>query len=122
MMSGDPRQFGRQAEELAKTYLMDMGLEFIDSNFHSRYGEIDLIMKEDDILVFVEIKFRGEKSYGNIVESINRAKQRKIVQTSRIYLQKNKIADRMLCRFDVVFISGRESGGINWIKDAFRIS
>ena len=84
--------------------------------YRSRFGEIDLIMKDKETVVFIEVRSRQYAAFGTGIDSIDRNKQRKIVQSAICYLQKNRLLDNTDCRFDVIGIS---PGNIEWIKDAF---
>lgn len=102
-------------EKIACDYLKSQGLKLITTNYHSRYGEIDLIMQDKEVLVFVEVRYRKSSSFGGAAMSITPAKQRKITLTALQFLQKNNKTSH-LCRFDVVAISNQQT---NWIKSAF---
>lgn len=128
---------GGSAEEIAKQYLLQCGLLFICSNFYSRFGEIDLIFKDERTLVFVEVRYRKNSRYGSTFETIDRHKQSKIIKTAEYYLHKNRITESINCRFDVIGIEPmgkktmktqsmlttqknlQEHLSINWIKNAF---
>ncbi len=106
---------GNLNEEIACQYLVSRGLKLVTKNFHSRFGEIDLIMMEGNTLVFVEVRFRRSTHYGGAAVSVTPEKQRRISLTASHYLQKTNQTDRW-CRFDVVAIS---KDNTNWIKSAF---
>jgi len=90
-------------------------LRLVTRNYRSRFGEIDLIMQEGAILVFVEVRKRGSKNFGGAAASIDTRKQTKIVSTAQHYLSTLKRIPP--CRFDVVLIStGNE---LEWLKNAF---
>ncbi len=88
-------------------------------NYRSRWGEIDLIMTEDDTLVFVEVRQRSGSGFGTAVESVDRRKQRRITATAASFLQSRPALAGRQARFDVVGIDG--DGGIQWVRDAFRV-
>lgn len=112
-------QTGKEAEQIALTYLRQHGLVEIERNFNTRYGEIDLVMLDDRTTVFVEVRARKHTNYMAAVESIDKKKVQKIILASRIFLQKSK-SNTDLYRFDVVTLSGSmRSPRINWIKNAF---
>lgn len=111
----DKRATGDKHEAIALKYLQSQGLALVDSNYHSRHGEIDLIMRDNETLVFVEVRYRKTNNYGGAVLSITPAKQRKIALTALQYLQKHKKTESP-CRFDAVAISEVET---QWIKAAF---
>lgn len=97
------------------------GLEFCDSNFQCKTGEIDLIMKDQDMLVFVEVRYRAGSDHGTPVATVTAGKQRKLIRTASFFLQQ-QFGDRWpACRFDVVGISGDLDGvpQIEWIPSAF---
>ncbi len=107
---------GQKYENEAKHYLEQQGLSFISQNFHSRYGEIDLIFVDPstEMLVFVEVRFRKTNSHGGAAVSITKQKQQKIKKTALFYLAQRKIEPQI--RFDVIAIDGED---INWIQSAF---
>lgn len=112
---------GNQAEALACQHLADSGLSLIQRNFQSKTGEIDLIMKDREALVFVEVRYRADSDRGSPLETVTTGKQRKLIRTASYYLQ-HHFGDRWpACRFDVVGISGdlANSPDIQWIQGAF---
>ena len=111
---------GDDAESLACSYLQKQGLRLIERNFHSRRGEIDLIMQQDTTLVFIEVRLRANDRYGSAAESITPQKQRRIIAAAQHYLQNNPSS--LACRFDAVAISGKTDPSINWIPNAFQIN
>lgn len=113
------REIGFKYEKIAKKYLILRGLVFVEKNFSSRYGEIDLIFKDfenDETLVFVEVKYRKNNSFGKAVEMVTQEKQKKILATSQIYILKNKWNSGV--RYDIIGIDSF-SNDIEWIKNAF---
>jgi len=109
---------GQVAEQLACDYLIKNGLRLIDKNFHSRYGEIDLIMQHQNALVFIEVRYRKNQNYGGAKESVTLAKQKKIQKTALSYMQKQ--GREYNARFDVIAMSGENQNlSIEWIKNAF---
>ena len=110
---------GRQAERSARRHLKVQGLNFIEANFSSRVGEIDLIMKDVNTLVFVEVRYRKNLKFGSPLETITPNKQRKIRLTAERYLAKHRLQNAD-CRFDTVGLSGNLAAPtIDWIKNAF---
>ena len=71
------RLIGIDGEKAAEKYLKDKNYKIIDTNFRTRFGEVDIIAKDGEFIVFVEVKTRGEKSFGNPMEAVNYDKQRK---------------------------------------------
>lgn len=115
------REIGDAAEKVALSYLQSKGLMLIEKNFHTKMGEIDLIMKDGDELVFVEVRMRNNTHYGDGAATVDTRKQRKICLTALAYLQRKKL-DEHFCRFDVVSIqhqSAPDNSQVNWIKHAF---
>jgi len=82
------------------------------------YGEIDIIALDNDILVFVEVKFRKSKNFGTAESMVSISKQQKIINTAHVFLQQNESYANYECRFDVVAINNSE---LNWINSAFFI-
>jgi len=113
------KQIGYAVERQARTYLTDQGLRWITSNYTCRWGEIDLIMRDKEYWVFVEVRARVSDEYGGALGSITREKQRKILKTATHYLTINKLYDKCPVRIDVIAVQGSESK-IEWIKDAFQ--
>lgn len=111
-------RIGKKAEKLAEKHLQKNGLKLIERNFYSRMGEIDLIMQDGEVLVFVEVRSRKSRTYGGSLASITVQKQQKIIKTAYNYLQKKQLFDKHPFRFDVVGIDG-ESSQIQWLKHAF---
>ncbi len=112
------RQVGRQWEKRAESFLRRHGLTVIDRNVHSRWGEIDLIMRDGDQLVFVEVRYRTSPNYGSAADSVTFAKQQRLMKSAEYYLQRHRHSANP-CRFDVVSIQGGRKPEIQWIKNAF---
>jgi putative endonuclease len=111
---------GQLAEKQACKYLQQQGLHLLESNYRTRVGEIDLIMQDNDVIVFIEVRLRNNARFANSIESVDHYKQRKIVTTAMLYLAKNKLQDKVNCRFDVIGISYQQTNAeLEWIQDAF---
>jgi putative endonuclease len=109
------RAAGERAERLAADHLVRHGLKLLERNFRCRGGEVDLVMRDREHLVFVEVRMRSNPLFGSAVETVNGHKQRRVITAARYYLARHpSIAP---CRFDVVGIDG--TGRIDWIRDAF---
>ena len=108
---------GDQAEALAAAYLERQGLQVVERNYRCRQGEIDLIMRDNDTLVFVEVRLRTNPRFGSAAESITQQKQGKILQAARHYLAGQRKLPQ--CRFDAVLLGGLGGGAIEWLKNAF---
>jgi putative endonuclease len=111
---------GVKAEQIALEYLESMGLQLVERNFRSPYGEIDLILRDKEMLVFAEVRYRDTDRYGDGADSITLSKRNRIIRTAKHFLATRK-QDDCICRFDVVSASNSGDSGmqINWIKDAF---
>ncbi|SFK30899.1 YraN family protein [Methylophaga sulfidovorans] len=116
------REKGQQIEKQVSSYLQKHGMRLIQQNYHCRGGEIDLIMKEKDTLVFVEVRFRKNARFGSALESVNSQKQTKIIHTAQHYIQTTSPPYEHY-RFDVVAVTPADSSiQIEWIKNAFQLS
>ena len=117
----DTGSVGRQAEAFALSHLKAHGLTEIATNFRCRMGEIDLVMKDGDCLVFAEVRFRRENRFSSAAGSVDRHKQRKIVRTAAAFLGRYPKYSKCSVRFDVI---GLDQAGdetiLIWIRDAFR--
>jgi putative endonuclease len=111
---------GQQGERTAERYLLEQGLRLVTRNYRCQSGEIDLIMRDGDTLVFVEVRQRKSSDYGSPLETVSVAKQRKILSASQHYLQSEKISSRQAMRFDVVgVIHDGKQARIDWVRNAF---
>lgn len=113
-----PKKTGDDAERLACGYLQQQGLKLIERNYHTRRGEVDLIMQHDVTLVFIEVRLRSNQRFGSAAESITSRKQGRIISAAQYYLQQQPTA--LACRFDVVTINGETPPSIEWIPNAFQ--
>lgn len=107
---------GDKAEEFALTHLKKHQLTLVQQNYRCKVGEIDLVMKDGDTLVFVEVRYRKNAQYGSALDSVNLSKQGKITKAAQYFLQKKHYPSDQNARFDVVGITGNET---QWIKNAF---
>jgi putative endonuclease len=107
---------GEMAEEAAADFLTDRGLRLLERNYRCRFGEIDLIMGDGSTLVFIEVRYRRNKSFGGAVESITHAKREKLLRTARHYMAAKK--EFPACRFDAVLLNG-DTQELEWIENAF---
>ncbi len=111
---------GQQLEQIACDYLVSQGLTCLERNYHCRTGEVDLIMRQDETLVFVEVRYRKQNAYGSGATTVTRAKQRKLMSAARFYLHCKNLTHRVHSRFDVVSLaSDPAKPDIDWIKSAF---
>lgn len=107
---------GLAAEKIAATFLQNKGLKLVAQNYHCRFGEIDLIMKDASTLVFVEVRLRSNHQFGGAGASITLQKQKKLIATAQYYLQANNNID---CRFDAVLMNKADLNHVEWIRNAF---
>ena len=109
------RKKGFEYESKASDFLVKQGLSIIERNFYSKVGEVDIIAKDRETIVFVEVKYRKNDDFGRPEESVNKKKIKKIKDTAFIYLQINNLYKSNI-RFDVISILGEE---ITWLRAAF---
>ena len=114
------RELGRTGEDIACEHLRNKGYVIVERGFRLFRGEIDVVARDDDTLVFVEVKTRADESYGRPEESVTPAKQRRIRRIAQGYLVKNSQSE-VPCRFDVVAIlfRGPDDCRIEHFVDAF---
>lgn len=101
-MSGYKKEQGKYGEELASAFLKKLGYEIIVKNYLIRGGEIDLIARDGETTVIVEVKLRGNNEYGPAVESVTHSKLRALIKTSKFYALEKKINGGL--RIDLVAI------------------
>lgn len=111
---------GYKGEQIACRFLKKCGYEIIDKNYRCRFGEIDIIAVENNVLCFIEVKSRKNTDYGLPEEYVDKRKQEKLITTSYLYTiaKKSNIADR---RFDVVSVN-LENLECSVIKNAFEVN
>jgi putative endonuclease len=116
------RQRGAAAEGLAADYLESRGLALLARNLGCKAGEIDLVCRDGDVLVMVEVRQRCNRDFGGALASVTRRKQRKIIRAAGFLLQRNATWRGFLLRFDVIGVQGLPDRAPEfvWIKDAFR--
>jgi len=112
---------GRHWENFASKHLARNGLEIVERNFACRFGEIDLIARDGDSIVIVEVRARSTSRFGSALESVNWHKQERILKTARYFLMRNPEWSGWPLRIDVIAIDGIESATprLNWVKSAF---
>ncbi|MDP0435916.1 YraN family protein [Enterobacter hormaechei] len=111
------KQTGDAWDLKARRWLEGKGLRFVAANVRGRGGEIDLIMKDGQTIVFVEVRYRQSSRFGGAASSVTLAKQQKLLQTAHLWLARhNGSFDTVDCRFDVVAFTGN---AIDWLKNAF---
>ena len=116
MYKKNNRRTGTGYERKAGAYLESLGYKIVTYNYRCRLGEIDLIAKEGETLVFVEVKYRRDDKMGNPKEAVDRKKQKKISMTASYYLMRECGRMDIPCRFDVAAVLGEQ---IEVVKNAF---
>ena len=117
----DRRTRGARIEALARDFLQQHGLEPVAANASYRGGELDLVMRDDDALVFIEVRYRRSASFGGGAASVDASKCRKLVHAASRFLAAHREFARAPCRFDVIDASGDpEAPTFDWLRDAFR--
>ncbi|MBF6616696.1 MAG: YraN family protein [Candidimonas sp.] len=120
-MLSPTQRTGRDGESRASDHLQQQGLTIIARNLLGKTGEIDLVARDGEVLVFIEVRHRFHPAYGGAAASVNREKQLRLIRTAQLFLP--RLVQRYFrgrtpaCRFDVI---GIEPQGLVWIKDAFR--
>ena len=102
-------KLGAQGETIAAAHLEAQGMRIVDRNFHTRYGEVDLIAEQGDAIVFVEVKTRRTRAYGTPEESVTPRKRERLLKTAQTYLQEHGL-DQRAWRIDVVAITLQANG------------
>lgn len=118
-----PKQtIGNQAENLAKQFLKSKGLVLVKAQFRCKMGEIDLIMKHQNELIFIEVRYRENAHYGTPFETITYAKRQRLIRTASYFQLCNPWTEHFSSRFDVISISGEQlNPKITWIPNAFGV-
>lgn len=116
------KEKGEFYEQLAADYLEEAGLALVERNYRCRAGEIDIIGTQDEHLVFVEVRYRSNSSFGTAAASVDWRKQQKIIRAARVFLQHKRAYASRPCRFDVIAISPSQAESqvtVQWLKSAF---
>lgn len=113
------RATGPRAEALAAEFLARHGLTIVARNFRTRYGEIDVIARDGDTLVFVEVRIRRSSRYGGAVESITAAKQSRLVAAAQCYLA--GLREAPPCRFDAILMRRLDAATFDWRRDVVHV-
>ena len=112
------QKIGLLAEQHACDYLIAQGLRWVISNYRCRLGEIDLIMRDNNTLVFVEVRARVSNAFGGAIASVTHSKRQKLIKTASLYLLANHLQEKQAIRFDVLALQGQPPE-ITWIQNAF---
>lgn len=106
---------GARAEALAAEFLIRRGLTPVARNFRTRHGEIDLIMREQAVLVFIEVRLRTHRAFGGAAASITPAKRERLIAAANAYLA--TLAREPPCRFDAMLLDGLDPARIIWERN-----
>jgi len=110
---------GAAGEAMAAQYLKKEGYRLLEQNYRTPFGEIDIVARDGEVIVFIEVKSRSGTQFGSPQSAVDRRKQAKISQVALAYLKDNKIGE-VSCRFDVVTVLKKERGfEIALIRNAF---
>ena len=115
-MTQNKRKIGAHYETLTADLLEKSGMTVLERNFRCRSGEIDIIAKDGNCLVFVEVKYRRTETAGSALDAIDRKKAARIRRAAAFYLSSRRYPENTLCRFDAAGIDGDR---ITYIKNAF---
>ena len=110
------RSIGKIGEDMAAAFLENKGIVILERNYRNRCGEIDIIAMEQDVLLFIEVKYRKNQKFGYPLESVGISKQEKIKHIALYYLKEKPLYMGSEIRFDCI---GIMESGIEWIKGAF---
>lgn len=115
------RDLGRQGEQMAEQFLRARGYVLVARNYRCAYGEIDLVVRDRDTLVFVEVRTQSGPTFGDPLESVTQRKQRQIVKAALHYVVRHRVENHPL-RFDVIGISWNNAAPqIVHVKEAFEL-
>lgn len=112
---------GQAAESLACARLEAAGLVCLARNVRYPFGELDLVMRDGDVVAFVEVRLRRSQAYGGAAVSVNAGKRRKLVRAAQAWLGSHRQYGKSPCRFDVVAFAAPDDTACDWIKNAFTL-
>lgn len=114
------KDLGKKGEDLAVALCKEIGLNIIEQNFRTPFGEIDIIARDGNIIVFIEVKARRGDAYGAPFEAVTRHKREKITKVAMSYMKRFK--KEVPARFDVISISMKSGNpDLEYIQDAFEV-
>lgn len=123
-MTRTRRTLGDVGEEIATRHLKRLGYTIVERNVRFRIGEIDIVARDGEFLVFVEVRARRSERWGSALESVGPQKKRKLIQLAHYYLANRRLGD-VTCRFDVVGVtwdSSPEAPKIELVRNAIELS
>ncbi|SMC25804.1 putative endonuclease [Desulfacinum hydrothermale DSM 13146] len=119
MTLDERRKTGREGEAVAEAYLRRQGLKIVEKNVRCALGELDLVARDGDRYVFVEVRSHRSRRWGSAKESVSVQKRRKLVQLAFWYLKSRNLG-AVSARFDVVVVHWRRGQAeVSWIPNAF---
>ncbi|MFT6276816.1 MAG: putative endonuclease [Halioglobus sp.] len=113
---------GKYYEDAAEQLLRANGVHILARNFATKTGEIDIICRQDNTLVFVEVRARSNARFASAAASVDSKKQQRLIRTAHMFLQRNKQWSKLPCRFDVIAFEPRQletKHAPTWIRSAF---
>lgn len=117
------RDIGDRHEAYAVDIIRKSGLEIVETNYLCKLGEVDIIARNHQDLIFIEVRYRRSESYGGALQSVDKKKQKRIGLAANHYLQKHKLTNKVACRFDVFAITGNlKQLKYQWVEAAFDFS
>lgn len=120
MPAADSRAVGAAGEALARAHLEAAGLRLLAANVRYRVGELDLVLRDGDCVVFAEVRYRRGDAFGGGVSSVGAGKRRRLVAAAQAFLADHPELAKAACRFDVVALDGDAAAPrIEWIRNAF---
>jgi putative endonuclease len=123
-MLSSRQESGRRAEELAAQYLRAQGLEIITRNYRRRLGELDIVARDEQLLVVAEVRTRASAAFGGAAASVGWRKRQRITRAASALLQQRRELARLPVRFDVLIVSDPLGSAprIEWLRHAFEAS
>lgn len=105
---------GKEAELQALNYLIQQGLTLVDKNVRYSFGELDLVMRQGDAWIFIEVKYRSSNKFGGAISALSHKQIKRLQKSANHYLQLHRI--NAPCRFDLIAIDKTQ---IRWLKNIF---
>ncbi|WP_177424244.1 YraN family protein [Pseudomonas sp. MYb185] len=117
----DRQRTGNQAERAAEQLLLNAGLRLLARNHRCKQGELDLVMRDADTVVFVEVRYRRRNLWGDAAETVDWRKQKRLIAAAHHYLLTHPHLANQPCRFDVIAATGdpADPASYRWIREAF---
>ncbi|MCK5450526.1 MAG: YraN family protein [Candidatus Omnitrophica bacterium] len=111
----DKQHIGKLGEEIASNFLKTRGYSILEKNLSTPFGEIDLISKKDNILVFFEVKTRRSERFGPVLSAITEKKKGNIIRNCLYYIKRYNLSDQ-LCRIDAIGIKLNANGKLEVLR------